>query len=143
MKLPPALENLHKIKHAKIIGVLLAILLNVCLLLFNAYFPSQGSYYLLLAGSVAITFFFLYLFGIRDGKWLAGIGIAVFLIIGMINGILIVHSYYSQPEPDPAESAIFVDWDTTAVTDIDGGNHTHNGYWYRMDGGTLSSPLLT
>lgn len=138
MKLPPALDNLQNIKHAKVIGLLLAIFVNIGLVAFNAFFPSTASYYILLAGTVGLTFFFLYVFGVRQGKWLAAMGITVFIIIGMVNGLLIVHTYYSQDEPDHLDSSLFVDWDTREVTDIDDGNLTHDGYWYYLEDGTLT-----
>lgn len=138
MKLPPALDNLHKIKHAKVIGVLLAIAGNVGLILFNAIYPSEASYYLLMIGTVAITFIVLYLFGIRDGKWLATLGIIVFLIAGVVNGIVIVHSYYAQDQPDPIESSLFVDWDTKDSIELDDGILTLDPYWYYIDNGTLT-----
>jgi hypothetical protein len=138
MKLPPALDNLHKIKHAKVIGVALAIGVNIGLILLNAFFPTEVGYYFLMIGTVAFTFLFLYLFGVRDGKWLASLGIIIFLIIGMVNGILIVHSYYSQDKPEPLQSSLFVDWETKDVTDIEDGNLTHGQYWYYIDNATLA-----
>ncbi len=96
MKLPPALDNLSKIKHAKIIGVLLALLVDLGLIIFVLFVPSRAGYYIMMIGTVAFTFLIPYIFGLRDGKKLAMVGIAIFFIIGAINGPLVANKMYSD-----------------------------------------------
>jgi hypothetical protein len=138
MKLPPAFYKLSTIKHAKIIGVILTILTNIGILVLNAFFTSPYSMYIILICTVIVTFLFLYLFGIREGKWLAVIGIIIFLIIGAINGPLILHQYYSLAQPEPVESTVIIDWGTNQVTQLESGNYTMDGSWYYLANGTVT-----
>lgn len=100
MKLPPALDNLSKIKHAKIIGVILALLVNIGLVVLVLFIPSQMGYYIMMIGTVAFTFLIPYIFGLRDGKMLAVVGIVIFFITGAINGPLVANKMYSDALDD-------------------------------------------
>jgi len=114
MKLPPALDDLSKIKHAKVIGVILALLINLSFVVLTLFIASQTGYIVLMIGTVGTTFAVPYIFGLRDGKILVVVGIILFLITGAINGPLVANKMYSDAraeyenpvatmsDPDPA-----------------------------------------
>jgi hypothetical protein len=129
MKLPPALEKLSEIKHAKIVGIVLTLLLDLGLILFNLFLSSELSYYLLLIGTVAVTFAVPYIFGLRDGKRLAITGIVIFLIVGAINGPLVVNRIYSDARSEWGDPAI-----TQSATDLETGDYLANGTYTPFQG---------
>ena len=105
MKLPEQLEKFKDIKHAKWIGLALAIILDITLLGITLFTmdPFTG-YYVLMIGLVATSFATLYIFGWREGKQLVIVGIGIFIIIGAIWGPMKVHYDYGLPEPDSTQS---------------------------------------
>ena len=66
------------------------------------------------------------------------VGIGMFLLVGAINGPLVVHTAYATDQPEPVESYIHVNWFTKQYTDIEGGNYTSSGAWYRLGNGTVA-----
>ncbi len=129
MKLPPALEELSKIKHAKIVGIVVTLLLDLGLILFNLFLASEVSYYMLLIGTVAVTFLVPYIFGLRDGKRLAITGIVIFLIVGAINGPLVVNRIYSDARSEYGNPVI-----TQSAVDAQTGDYLFNGTYAPFQG---------
>ena len=111
MKLPEPVEKIKDMKHAKWIGLALALTLNLVLMAFALFYmdPYTG-YYILMIGLVAISFATLYIFGWREGKQMVIIGIIMFIVIGAIWGPMKVHYDYSLPEPDSASSYTHINW---------------------------------
>lgn len=70
---------------------------------------------------------------------LAVIGVGMFLLIGAINGPLVVNSAYTTPQSDPVSSTVHVDWHTRAYEELDDGNYTTPDAWYRLEQGTLDN----
>jgi len=135
MKLPEPLEKLQEIKHATWIGLILTIVLNVTLMGITLYMEPVTGYYLLMVGLVVITFGVLYLFGWRDGKRLAVVGILTFILIGAVWGPMTVHRTYSMDEPEPVSSAALINWVTKDVTELDTGTYEGDGVLYAEDVG--------
>ncbi len=100
MKLPPALDKLHKMKFAMPIGVVVALMVNIAIIatVFFAQIGGIGSYVMLIA-IVLLTFFFFYVFGIRQLKWMIVFGIVIFLILGAFMTYFFVQTLYGE---DPA-----------------------------------------
>ncbi|MDO9537733.1 MAG: zinc ribbon domain-containing protein [Thermoplasmata archaeon] len=139
MKLPEPLEKLSQMKHAKPIGLIAVFLIDVLMLVMATMLDAYTGYYLLLIGLVAVSFIVLYLFGWRDGKNLAIIGIALFLLLGAVNGPLVVHNAYSAEPDAPVTSTLHIDWVTKDYIDLDDGTWVDNGIWYNMTGGTVDT----
>ena len=136
MKLPEPLEKIKDIKHAKWIGLLATILLDILVLSITMFFmdPFTG-YYILMIGLVATSFATLYIFGWREGKQLAIIGIGIFIIIGAIWGPMKVHYDYGLPEPEPTSSYTHINWFTKVITELDIGDYEAGGTVYVEDVG--------
>ena len=140
MKLPPQLEKLSQVKHAKVIGILMTILVDMLLLAVAIMIGGYPGYYVMMIGLVVFTFATLYLFGWRKGKDLAVIGMGMFLLVGSIYGPIMVYTSYSQAEPEPVTSYYTMNWFTKQVnTDIvdDNGTFIFDGHAYKLDNGTL------
>ena len=131
MKLPEPLEKIKDMKHAKWIGLMAAIILNIMLMYIALFFmdPYTG-YYILMVGLVAISFTTLYIFGWRNGKQLAIIGICIFILIGAVWGPMKVNYDYSLPEPEPTSSYTHINWFTRSITELDIGNYSGGGTVY-------------
>jgi hypothetical protein len=136
MKLPPELEKLSQVKHAKVIGILLTIIFDILLVVAAVFIGGNGGYYMMMVGLVIITFVFPYLFGIRDGRTLAVIGVGVFLLVGSINGPLVVYNAFNTEQPEPTSSQVYANWFTKSYTEVEGGNYTTATAWYRLENGT-------
>ncbi|MFO7618139.1 MAG: zinc ribbon domain-containing protein [Thermoplasmata archaeon] len=137
MKLPPQLEKLSQIKHAKIIGLLITVLLGLALIIAIMSIGSQFGYSVMMFGLVIITFAVPYLFGWRDGKKLAVAGIGIFLLVGAISGPLGLYFTYNAEQPEPVESAYLDAWFTKSRTALNESTYTTPAAWYRLENGTV------
>lgn len=137
MKLPEPLDKLSKIKHAKIIGIVLTFVIDIILLIIAMSMGVETGYYFMMIGLVATTFAVPYLFGHRNGKFLAIIGVGMFLLIGAINGPLVVHDAYSTAQDEPVESNVHLIWYTKEYTDLENGTYRTSNAWYNLTDGTL------
>jgi hypothetical protein len=137
MKLPEPLEKLEKIRHAKIIGVVAAIILNLALLIVAMNIEPNAGYYLMMVGLVSVTFAVPYLFGWRDGRMLLAMGVGMFLLVGAINGPLVVHDAYSSEPGDPVSSDIHVNWFTTAYEELDNNTYEAGGKAFLLADGKV------
>jgi hypothetical protein len=97
----------------------------------------ETGYYFMMIGLVAVTFGVPFLFGHRDGKFLAIIGIGMFLLIGAINGPLVVHDAYSTPQDEPLQSNGHLNWFTKEYTELENGTYTTSGTWYNLTDGIV------
>jgi Na+-transporting methylmalonyl-CoA/oxaloacetate decarboxylase gamma subunit len=100
MKLPPALDNLSKMRYSTVIGIMLTMVLDICLVVVSVFMGTQSGYILLMVGTVAITFLVPWLFGIRNAKWLVVVGVVLFFVLGSVNGPLVVNRLYAQAETE-------------------------------------------
>jgi len=137
MKLPEPLDKLSKIKYAKIIGILLTFIIDILLLMFAMSLGAETGYYFMMVGLVAVTFAVPYLFGHRDGKFLVIIGVGMFLLIGAINGPLVVHDAYSSAQDEPAVSNIHLNWFTKEYNELENHTYTTSAAWYNLSDGSV------
>lgn len=137
MKLPEPLAKLSKIKYAKIIGIILTFIIDILLLVIAMSMGVDNGYYFMMIGLVSVTFAVPYLFGHRDGKFLVIIGIGMFLLVGAINGPLVVHDAYSEPEGEPQYSNFHFTWYTKEYTELENGTYLTSAASYNLTGGTV------
>jgi len=138
MKLPEPLEKLHEMKRAKAIGLLATFALNMAVLLVAINIDPDLGYYLMMVGFVAITFIVPYLFGWRDSKMLLVAGVGMLLLVGAINGPLVVHSAYTTEQGEPVTSSTHVTWFTKTYTDLENETYETTAAWFRLSGGNVS-----
>jgi len=122
MKLPPALDNLSKMRYATVIGITLTMVLDICFVTISVFMGTQSGYILLMVGTVTLTFLVPWLFGIRNAKWLVVVGVVLFFVLGSVNGPLVVNRLYAQAESD-YNNAI----STNSTVDAATGDYLANG----------------
>lgn len=122
MKLPPALDNLSKMRYSTVIGIMLTMVLDICLVVVSVFMGTQSGYILLMVGTVAITFLVPWLFGIRNAKWLVVVGVVLFFVLGSVNGPLVVNRLYAQ-----AETEYITPIATNSTLDTATGDYIFNG----------------
>ena len=137
MKLPPALEKLSEIKHAMIIGIVLTFVADITLLTVIGFTMPDTGYSVLMIGLVVFTFLIPYIFGIRAGKKMAIIGIGIFLLVGAVNGPIVVHRSFSMAEPDPVSSEEYYNWTLKNSFEVENGTYYTSEYWISLDDGRL------
>jgi len=105
MKLPPALDNIHKMKNAKIIGVFLVFIVDIGLTVGIMSIP--GVTVLLIAVMqillVVVSFLLLYIFGVREFKWLIISGLTIFIVLGIVLAGITTYTLFNN-EPPALES---------------------------------------
>ena len=143
MELPPALDKLSKLKFGMPIAVLLVIVIDIALMstiFFTDLSNSSFGPFFMLIAIVAITFTIFYVFGIRDMKYLMVFGIAVFLVVGSVVYILVLHESFGMPEPEPGNSEFYRDWKLASIFDLEDGTYFSDTslHWYRLEGGDVT-----
>ncbi len=138
MKLPEPLEKLQSIKNAKWIGLGATIVLSLALMISTLYMDPDAGYYVMMVGLVAVIFAVPYLFGWRDGKQLAILGIGLFILLGAVWGPMTVHRTFSMDEPEPVSSAARINWFTKEYTVLNQSTYQAGGAVLAQDVGVLS-----